>query len=70
VRNALGILVVRTHGSGPAGATARISLAPPNMRVQRTRARGFIFGFPVGPVGGRSPLTRRPLDGGETPGVS
>ena len=31
--------------------------------VQRIRARGFIFGFQVGPVGGRSPLTRRALGG-------
>lgn len=32
-----------------------------NMRVQRTRARGFICGFQVGSVGGRSPLTRYPF---------
>jgi len=34
---------------------------PHNIRVQRTRARGFVFGWLVGSVGGRSPLTRRPL---------
>jgi hypothetical protein len=31
------------------------------MPVQRTRASGFNFGFLVGRVGGRSPLTGHPF---------
>jgi hypothetical protein len=33
---------------------------PPNRHVQKARARGFVFGWLMGSVGWRSPVTRQP----------